>query len=372
MSRAARWVLACGLLAACGCGRDPVADSIRRLGGPPAEANRARMELKLTSRDPVPELKAAVLDRHARMRVRVVCLEILGDIARRSKEEAVFDFLIEMLGSDVPEMRETAVKGFVDTDCEKAVPALIALKKDADRDLLKLIDKALASTARHLAEEAEKLWNSPESALAEYERLGKIGLDRGWVGYSKAKFLEVRGRAEEAGDKFDEMGFVRRYWLAGPFPNRQGLGFRRVYPPEKEIDLEAEYTAGYGKVRWYEMDRNAPAALVNFENFFVETDNVVGYALIFLVSDRDRTVEIRAGSDDTLTLFLNGEMIWAHEQYRGVKFDDDVVDAELKKGVNTVLFKVCEDWGAWALIGRVTGPGDSPLEGVVITTRPGA
>lgn len=355
-----------------GCGRDPVKDAIRRLDGPPAEATRARMELRLTSRDPFADLRAVVLDRRAKLRQRVACLEVLGDIARRQKEERVFDLLTGMLASKDPALREAAVKGFIDTYCEKAVPALIEAKRGASRELLKLIDRALASTADHMVREVEKAWNSPEGAAAEYERAAKMGLDRGQMGYSSARFLEARGRVKEAAKKFDELGVVRRWWLAGPFPNIQGAGFGRVFPPEQEIDLKAKYQSSYGDAGWYLMDRTAPAGRVNLENYFVETDNVVGYALIYLVSDADREVEIRAGSDDTITIFVNGEIVWSHEQYRGLKFDNDVVEAKLKKGVNTTLFKVCEDWGAWELIARFTGLGDTPLEGVTITTEPDA
>jgi hypothetical protein len=221
-----------------------------------------------------------------------------------------------------------------------------------------------------MVHEVEKQWGSPETTMAAYKHAEDLGLDRGLMGYSKGKFLEARGRMDEAAAQFDELGLVRRWWLMGPFPNRQGAAFAHVYPPEKEINLKAEYTDGYGKAEWYELDRDLPSGMVNFENYFVEVDNVAAYALIFLVSDREQTVEIRSGSDDTLTVFLNGETIWSHGLYRGVKFDEDVIDASLHKGVNAALFKVCEDWGAWMLIARVTGPGDTPLSGVTITTAP--
>lgn len=364
---------ACGallLLASAGCGRDPLRDAIRRLDGPPAETRKAAMELRLTSKDPVPALKAAVLARRTKPRVRLQCLEILGDIALRQNDDRIFEFLRLRLRDKDPTARAAAAKGFVGAHYEPAVPDLIALRNGADKELLKRIDEALASTAEYMVREIEKQWTSPGAALAAYERAEKLGLDRGLVAYSKGKFLEARGHIDEAGALYDRLGVVRRWWLAGPFPNRQGMGFAHVYPPEKETDLEAEYTDGYGAASWYELDRNLPAGMLNFENYFVETDNVVGYALIFLLSDRDQAVEIRAGSDDTLQVFLNGTNIWSHLQYRGVKFDNDVIDAPLRKGVNEALFKVCEDWGAWMLVARVSGPGDTPLQGVAITTQP--
>ena len=362
---AAMLALVCG-----GCGRDPFEDAIGRLNGPPAEARKAAMELRLTSQDPVPALEKAVLRRGTKVRIRVQCLEILGDIARRQNDERVFEFLRTQLHAETPSLREAAIKGFVGAHCEAAVPDLIALKKDADGELLKLIDKALASTVEYMVHEIEKQWNSPESTMMAYEHAEQIGLGRGLMGYSKGRFLEARGRIHEAAAKFDELGLVRRWWLVGPFPNRQGMGFAHVYPPEKEIDLKAEYTDGYGKALWYELDRDLPSGMLNFENYFVEIDNVVAYALIYLISEKDQPVEIRAGSDDTLTVFLNGETIWVHGLYRAVKFDEDVIDASLRKGTNALLLKVCDDWGAWMLVARVTGPGDTPLQGVTLTTQP--
>ena len=357
-------------LACAGCGRDPIHDAIARLDGPPAESKKAAMELRLTSHDPIPALEDAVLGRRTKTRVRAHCLEILGDIARGQNDERVFKFLRTQLRAEDPLVRDAAIKGFVGTHCEGAVPDLIALKKGADKKLLKNIDTAMESTVQYMVHEVEKQWGSPETTMAAYKHAEDLGLDRGLMGYSKGKFLEARGRMDEAAAQFDKLGLVQRWWLIGPFPNRQGMAFAHVYPPEKEINLKAKYTDGYGTAEWYELDRKLPAGMMNLEDYFVEVDNVVAYALIFLVSDKDQTVEIRSGSDDTLTVFLNGETIWAHGLYRAVKFDEDIIDANLHKGVNTALFKVCEDWGAWMLIARITGPGDTPLRGVTITTSP--
>ncbi len=360
---------ACVALIVCaGCmRRDPVKSAIKHLGGAESVSRKAAMALCLTSRNPVPDLVETVRNERAKRRVRVSCIEILGDIAKRQNDKEALAFLLELLGSDDSEFCEKAVRGFVGTVYDDAVPALIKLKKGADAELLRLIEEALESTAEKMVRDVEKLWNSPGAALAEYERVEKLGLDRGPMGYSKARFLDMRGRTKEAARKYDEMGIIRRYWLIGPFPNRQGMGFRQVYPPEQGVDLAAEYQYGLNPVKWYRMERDLPEGRLDFELYFVETDNVLAYTLIFLISDREQTIEIRAGSDDTLTLFLNGEIIWAHEQYRAVKFDDDVVPVTLKRGVNAVLFKVCEDWGGWQQMARITGPGDTPLRGVEIT-----
>jgi hypothetical protein len=356
------------LLAACGCmRRDPVHTAIENLGGTQAEARQAVMSLRLMSRDPVPELIQTVQNRRARHRIRVKCVDVLGDIARRQQNEEALAFLHELLRDPDPEIQQAAVRGFIDAEYKPAVPDLIAMKKEADAELRKTIEKALRTTTIKLVREVEKQWNAPEAALAAYEDAEELGLDRGLMGYSKAKFLDMRGRTEEADDQFDELGVIRRWWLIGPFPNRQGMGFRQSYPPETEIELDAAYPSTVGTIEWYRMERNLPAGFLDFEAYFVETDNVVGYTMVYLVSDRAQPVEVRAGSDDTLQLYLNHELVWAHEEYRALQFDDDIVEVNLEKGTNTLVFKVCEDWGGWQLMARITGPGDTPLEGVTIT-----
>jgi hypothetical protein len=375
MHRQRKRITTAALLSACllltGCFRsDPVGEAIEQLGGNDAERRKAAMALRLTSRDPVPQLIETVNNNKLQRRIRLAALEVLGQIARRQDDERVYAFLLTQLSAPEPRIRESAVEGFVGAVYADAVPALLELKRTADGELRRRIEEALAATAEKMARDAEKLWNSPEAAMREYQRLEELGLNRGPVGYSKARFLDMRGRYREAKAKYDELGVIRRYWLIGPFPNRQGMGFRQAYPPEKEINLDAAYEHGTSEIKWYKMDRDLQAGHLDFERFFVETDNVLAYTLVYLVSQRRQTVEVRAGSDDTLTLFLNGEPAWYHEQYRAVRFDDDVVDVQLEEGTNTLLFKVCEDWGAWHLIARITGPGDTALDGVTLTLEP--
>src|SRR5262249_4992474 len=48
----------------------------------------------------------------------------------------------------------------------------------------------------------------------------------------------------------EHMGFLMDWYLIGPFDGMGMKGFRTEYPPEKEIDLKAEYQGQGKKVRW--------------------------------------------------------------------------------------------------------------------------
>ena len=355
------------LIVLSGCGsRDIFTPMIKQLGGPPAEQRKAALELKLTSKDPVPALlKAAGQTKKYPTRTRIKVVEVLGDIARRQNDNRAKDFLTTMLNHSDTNLLLQAVISLNDTEHYAAASRLAAIRSEYAGRLREAAEHSLASILRHQVKKIERKWNSPTTAMDLYQQADKNGLGRTIIGISKAQFLENRGRIEEANSLYRELGMIRMWWLMGTFPNIQGAGFHKKYPPESEIDLDAMYWTGKEQAGWYKMETPAHNGFVDFEGFFVDTDNVVGYGLIFAHCEEEQDIEIRTGSDDTLTIFLNNELIWAHEQYRALSFDDDVVPVTLKAGTNTILFKVCEDWGNWSLTARLTGPGCSPLKNVI-------
>ncbi len=83
-----------------------------------------------------------------------------------------------------------------------------------------------------------------------------------------------------------------------------------------------------------------------------------------LSSDRRQPVELRFGSDDTLSVWLNGKLIHSVETYRGAEPDQEVVAAVLEQGENTLVAKVGQDVAGWELLFRLTGPDGARISGV--------
>ena len=83
-----------------------------------------------------------------------------------------------------------------------------------------------------------------------------------------------------------------------------------------------------------------------------------GPPLGFLVSiiPTLRKVRMLTGSDDTITMWVNGEKVLAKNVSRGVTKDEDKTDVTLKKGENRVLIKVCQGIGGWGLAFRIVDP----------------
>jgi hypothetical protein len=70
----------------------------------------------------------------------------------------------------------------------------------------------------------------------------------------------------------------------------------------------------------------------------------VGYAAADFFSESDRPAEIRIGCKNGWKVWLNGELLFARDEYhRGAKLDQYKLPCQLKKGKNTILVKCCQN-----------------------------
>ena len=167
-----------------------------------------------------------------------------------------------------------------------------------------------------------------------------------------AQSREVANKLREYGAEVsiaDHFGFLRDWYIVGPFDANGMKGFKTVYPPEEKLDLAAKYEGKDKKpLQW--MRFTAPetrtgkhVALVDLRKPLGDAEDAVAYAHTAFESPDVREVEFRGAADDNLTVWVNGERVFGFEEYRnGVRFDRHRLKVRLKAGVNTVLVKVCQ------------------------------
>ena len=73
------------------------------------------------------------------------------------------------------------------------------------------------------------------------------------------------------------------------------------------------------------------------------------YALITLESRQGQRVQMRVGSDDSIKVWLNGNVVHRHAVNRGAGDFQDTFQVGLKKGDNLLLVKVSERGGGWSM-----------------------
>ena len=139
------------------------------------------------------------------------------------------------------------------------------------------------------------------------------------------------------------------WYFAGPFDNTDKAGFDKVYPPEKGVDLKAEFTGKNGaKFGWKKLPNFRLGQVYNLAPLFpgVRNDAVVYLAHVF-ESPIPFRFPISLGSDDTLSVFDNSTRV-VHEDYsRPAAADQNSALLKVKKGKNQLVVKIGQYAGEW-------------------------
>ena len=164
--------------------------------------------------------------------------------------------------------------------------------------------------------------------------------------------------------------FVRDWQLLGPFPNPDGNGHTRPFPPETEKIALKKYYDGVGiKIRWrlHHSDQD----LIDLGKFFNFRLPCVGYGVCWVRAERKRPVVLSIGSDDGIKIWINKKLAFAHEISRHPVPGQDTMRASLSPGWNELLVKVDNTGGEWGFYLELRDPEtNKPLQGVEFRTTP--
>ncbi len=252
----------------------------------------------------------------------------------------------------------------------------------ADRIIPEMISDPSAEMRRdavaRLIDEAEQLEadGKQDAARTTYGAAMQGAVDGDQVELL-AKSLDKLGASV---DLVDHFGLVTEWKVIGPFDNRGGIGFAAVYPPEEELNFDAEYEGQLGPVSWEPVQAPTPPDVydvgkvgrVDLAELTAPHKGAVTYTATGFVAAEAGPVEFRIGTPNAWKLWVNGKEVFGQEEYhRGMFFDQYSVQAELQEGENTILLKVCqneqtEDWAQdWAFQLRIcdlTGRGLNSAE----------
>src|SRR5205807_2195211 len=119
----------------------------------------------------------------------------------------------------------------------------------------------------------------------------------------------------------------------------------------KKVDLKATYTGkGGAKFGWKEFTDFKLGQVVDLQKLFptAKTDACV-YLYHAFEAPKAFKWPLSFGSDDTLSVFINGKRVH-HEPYiRAAAADQDRVEVDVKEGTNELLVKICQEGGGWAV-----------------------
>jgi hypothetical protein len=139
-------------------------------------------------------------------------------------------------------------------------------------------------------------------------------------------------------------GFLTKWHVIGPFDNTDRLGFERVYPPEKEIDLKKAYDGKDKQVHWQPFESADDYGKLDFNKPLTALKQSTAYAYTTFESSTDRVAELRLGCKNAWKVWLNGKLLFARDEYhRGQRMDQYKLKCQLRKGSNEILVKCCQN-----------------------------
>ncbi len=185
------------------------------------------------------------------------------------------------------------------------------------------------------------------------------------------------GRAEDA-FKPDEDGFIRNWLILAPLPfgdaqnGTDALGKQQV-PDEAKLEPKEgdKVKSGDKELAW--KPYKAESYLLDFNAFLKQqTEDSVGYAVCYLVADREmKDLTMKTGSDDQAKVYLNGKEVFKNEEARPADKDQDSTpNLTLKKGVNVVVFKVVNEKEDWSGCLRFTDKDGKPVTDLKVSLKP--
>jgi len=159
---------------------------------------------------------------------------------------------------------------------------------------------------------------------------------------------------------------IKDWWFIGPFENAENKGFNFVYQPEKTINITGNYFGkDEKKIKWKRYYNHSASGYVDLKAIMPITDNAAAYALTYIYSPIEQKIQFLLGSDDSIKLWVNDEILVSLSISRRAVLDENIAYSTLKKGWNKILLKICQNWGGWGFYFRATDLSQSPIHNIV-------
>lgn len=143
-------------------------------------------------------------------------------------------------------------------------------------------------------------------------------------------------------------GFIVAWMTAGPYTQagkNGGALFDVAFAPEKG-----------DTVNWKPLIRAADAQdlwMIDLHKIIGNGNERVAYLKTNINSTREQKAQLEIGSDDGVKVWINGKLVHANNAARPLKQADDKVKIDLKQGSNTLLVKITQGGGDWAMCARL-------------------
>ncbi|MBM3473356.1 MAG: hypothetical protein FJX75_08825 [Armatimonadetes bacterium] len=148
-------------------------------------------------------------------------------------------------------------------------------------------------------------------------------------------------------------GFLRQWWVIGPFPNEGWSAWDKVFFPEQEVVLDKRYDVDGRTLAWKKQTTDQTLDLVGPFGGVDAVAQTACYAFAEFLIDEAQPVTLKIGSDDGVIVWLNGERVHENMVDRGAQVDQDIAHGNARAGVNRLLCKVFNNAGGFNVVVRL-------------------
>ncbi|MGN6387698.1 MAG: hypothetical protein ACTHMT_15825 [Verrucomicrobiota bacterium] len=175
----------------------------------------------------------------------------------------------------------------------------------------------------------------------------------------------------------DRDGYIRNWVMLAPIPLRDGEpGSEAIYKQQIRNESALRPKAGESvKIGSRELTWQNVTAATNYFDFNSVlnsvNDRAAGYMVTYIECERDRPdVILAVASNDEGRIYFNGVDIYLFSEPRPLMLDADKGRVTLKKGINTIVFKVINEQNAWQGAMRLLDKNGAPLKEITIKLTP--
>jgi putative membrane-bound dehydrogenase-like protein len=292
--------------------------------------------------------------------VRAAAIDALVAIVKRAKDRGRDDVAAgvrALLADPTSEVRNRAIAATGAIGDRQAIPALMALAEkpesrfEAGLALAKLPDiRALQLYLHGLAEKNSELRKASAAAITALRDPAATVLEQ------LAKRNELSPAVlPELRSIFAGLVPITTWNVLGSFPITGGPSLDPLMP----VELSATFKGVGGKpVTWKTATAVDHDGQIDLGRVYTHDDDRLAYGYAEITSSTARTAPTVVGSDDTLTVWVNGKQVYNFTDRRGFSHDSARFDLPLTAGTNRIMVRCGNRGGPWQFSVAVTAPAD--------------
>lgn len=278
---------------------------------------------------------------HADPKVALAAVTALGQIGG----ETAVGALCTALDDQRVEVRKASIAALGAVASKSAIPSL--LKSYLDRSTRFEAVTALAQTpdVRALDAYLEGL-GGKNATVREQCRKAVLAIGAAALPLIESKLEATMLSGDVIGELqrvYNKPVAITEWMILGSFPNPCPEPF-----PPGAPSMSGEFKDAQNRpIQWKKAKISNEYGMVNLGNQMSIRDEATAYAVAELESPSERAVEFVGGSDDTMTVWLNGDKLFEDLNNHGWKWDAYHFRGTLKPGKNVVLVKCGNAGGGW-------------------------